>query len=1039
MKRKFILILISLIIVGAAAFFYIDTVFLPVQFKRYVTSRAEKLLNRKVSIGAIDFKIFQGFILENITVARKDDPNQSFFKSKKITFNLLLTPFFQKKAIIPSIKIDEPFVYLVHDKKGNWNFSDLLDLRRSSGRGDLPSILLRKLHLKGGIIHFTDKTQKEIFSESIENIHLTVTLSLNQGIRFIAEARSPELKSVIKVKGNHDIVTRKLTAQITANNIHLARYLTLIKPSQSYFHLDRGIISEADLGVTYKDRKFQVQGIFDVKDADILIGQDKRMSGSLHVSDMLFTWFGQKWDVAGRMELLDIQLTSTSGKKFRGNVTADLSSLTISGISIASKGDVTINKAHFEIDDNRYLKGNITATNASLSKIDDAIELKGDVDIRETFIAVSDQVTMGGHLSTTKAKLMWSSPDSRGNRKFDIQGGLQINSAFLTIGKNQFISENISAPKASLVYNLKKITAKAQGQLNKTHIQLEADQEFRGSPHFNIFYQYDFNSSNPVDYEGTLHFTESQLDGIPIVENIHAIEGTVTVMPNRIQTNELTFNTQDTHIRLSGLLTDFRKLNLDIKASSDNIEFKNIFTLFPNLKKKINGDIIGSAVVQASYIGPALSPSDADIESTAQVSGATIMLNGSADDITNVSGQLEYKTDLLIWNNLLANYKSRSYTLNGRLVNFSRPVINTTVSAEQLSLTARIKILHQAFQLTEFVGDYLNSSFDLKGDVHLFEDADADIDLRGKITLNLKDIGMLAPRLKKAVAPFNFVGILTGEGLYKGTLNDWRNWQLVVNAESNKIMIKNYPFENVTLHFTQRDNTINKYNISSTIYGGTLNLTSSADLRGADVPFTATMTLENLDLKRLRENQKLKNKDLAGILNLSSSLKGDGKKWRQLTGEGSFSVSEGRLWQWNILHGLSGILLIPEFKILAFTEASGNFTIHDQKIHTENTRMIGNKATLDGKGWIDFDKNLNFDIKPTFSKLAILQSNSIRKKPTSIFTQTDGYINIKLTGTLDNPHFSVKKFPLKIIEETIGGTTDTLKEVIGSIIEEVFK
>jgi len=81
--------------------------------------------------------------------------------------------------------------------------------------------------------------------------------------------------------------------------------------------------------------------------------------------------------------------------------------------------------------------------------------------------------------------------------------------------------------------------------------------------------------------------------------------------------------------------------------------------------------------------------------------------------------------------------------------------------------------------------------------------------------------------------------------------------------------------------------------------------------------------------------------------------------------------------------------------------------------------MIGNKATLDGKGWIDFDKNLNFDIKPKFSELAILQSDSIKKKPTSILTQTDGYINIKLTGTLDNPHFSIEKFPLKIIEETM--------------------
>jgi len=222
------------------------------------------------------------------------------------------------------------------------------------------------------------------------------------------------------------------------------------------------------------------------------------------------------------------------------------------------------------------------------------------------------------------------------------------------------------------------------------------------------------------------------------------------------------------------------------------------------------------------------------------------------------------------------------------------------------------------------------------------------------------------------------------------------------------------------------------------IYDGTLNITSSADLQDSDVPFTATIALENFNLKKFREDQKLKIQKLAGIVNISSDLQGDGKRWRQLTGNGSFSISEGYLWQWNILDGISSILLIPEFKSLAFTEANGDFLIGNQKITTNNTKMIGTMATLTGKGWVDFNKNLNFNIKPDFSELAIIQSDSIKKKATSILTQTDGYINIKLTGTLDDPHFSVEKFPLKIIEETIGGTTDMLKEVIGSIVDEIF-
>jgi len=329
--------------------------------------------------------------------------------------------------------------------------------------------------------------------------------------------------------------------------------------------------------------------------------------------------------------------------------------------------------------------------------------------------------------------------------------------------------------------------------------QFKTEQQFQGNPHFNISYQYDFNSSNPLDYKGTLHLTKGQLSGVPIINKINNIAGTVNVTPDQIQTNELTFSTQGTHIHLSGLLTDFEDLDLDIEASSENVDLKNIFTLFPILREKIKANITGSVAIKTNYKGPALSPADADIKSTAQITAATIMLDNLDEDITNVSGQLEYKTDLLTWSDFLANYKNRSYTLNGQLDDFSRPVIDTTITAEQLSLTAQIKILHQAFRLTKFTCDYLNSYFDLKGDVHFFEDADADIDLRGKVAIDLRDIGMLIPRLKNIIQPYGLIGVLAGEGLYRGKLNDWRDWQLVFDAESSKIMINDYPFINVSM------------------------------------------------------------------------------------------------------------------------------------------------------------------------------------------------------------------------------------------------
>lgn len=177
---------------------------------------------------------------------------------------------------------------------------------------------------------------------------------------------------------------------------------------------------------------------------------------------------------------------------------------------------------------------------------------------------------------------------------------------------------------------------------------------------------------------------------------------------------------------------------------------------------------------------------------------------------------------------------------------------------------------------------------------------------------------------------------------------------------------------------------------------------------------------------------------MAGVLALKINLNGKLQQWRDLTGEGALAITDGHLWHWNILRGMANALLIPEFKNFVFTAASADFTLHDRKVFSHNARMTSKSVTLEGQGSIDSQKNLDFDIKPTFSQIAILQSQSLKKKATSVVTQTPGYLNIKLTGTTAKPHFKVEKSPLKIIKGTIHETTATIKEVIGGIVGEIF-
>ena len=106
MNRKATFVLFSITLLGIAVFYYIDTIFLPIQFKQYLTVKAEKYLQRKVYIGNVDFKLLKGFVIDDIGVARRDDPARAFIKIKQLSFNLMLAPVFRRQAvIIPAIRI----------------------------------------------------------------------------------------------------------------------------------------------------------------------------------------------------------------------------------------------------------------------------------------------------------------------------------------------------------------------------------------------------------------------------------------------------------------------------------------------------------------------------------------------------------------------------------------------------------------------------------------------------------------------------------------------------------------------------------------------------------------------------------------------------------------------------------------------------------------------------------------------------------------------------------------------------------------------
>jgi hypothetical protein len=76
---------------------------------------------------------------------------------------------------------------------------------------------------------------------------------------------------------------------------------------------------------------------------------------------------------------------------------------------------------------------------------------------------------------------------------------------------------------------------------------------------------------------------------------------------------------------------------------------------------------------------------------------------------------------------------------------------------------------------------------------------------------------------------------------------------------------------------------------------------------------------------------------------------------------------------------------------------------------------------------------VDFEVYPTLSEIAMIQSESIKKVTSALLAQNISYI--KVTGTLKKPVIDPKTSPIDILKNTTGIIT----EGIGGIVDGIFK
>jgi len=165
-------------------------------------------------------------------------------------------------------------------------------------------------------------------------------------------------------------------------------------------------------------------------------------------------------------------------------------------------------------------------------------------------------------------------------------------------------------------------------------------------------------------------------------------------------------------------------------------------------------------------------------------------------------------------------------------------------------------------------------------------------------------------------------------------------------------------------------------------------------------------------------------RDVQGRLNADMKLSGSGKEWNEirpsLRGQGQAEVLQGALLDFNIadnvLSGITGIpgltsLINPQLrkkypetfdsKDTKFKELKGQFDLADARMNIKDLRVAAADYTVQGNGWVDFEKRTDFQSVLLLSPgLSADLAHSAREVAYMLNNQNQFELPFTVTGTL---------------------------------------
>ncbi|NQT23056.1 MAG: hypothetical protein HQ579_06440 [Candidatus Omnitrophica bacterium] len=402
-------------------------------------------------------------------------------------------------------------------------------------------------------------------------------------------------------------------------------------------------------------------------------------------------------------------------------------------------------------------------------------------------------------------------------------------------------------------------------------------------------------------------------------------------------------------------------------------------------------------------------------------------------NVANIKGVISFKENEISAPGIQLNYQNKPYTISFDVKNAkTQPDLNISLLGADLKAMGRIKKTERDLYVIEKSNvQYLDSHLECNGEISNLKNPI--LLLSGNLSLNTQDLSSMSPKLEQQLGRLNLAGIVDNEFYFRGPINNLSKWQTGLKSHSRGIKILDFALDDITLNVKMEDGMLSIPIFTAYPYGGVVNSSFRMNFAERGVPYSLHMVLKQMNINGIARHSQLKNSKLYGLLDSELTMDGYMADPRTIIGKGYIHIYDANLGPMPLLSPLVGNVygvlrgMLPALKNVDIRGGACDFVIQKRKIMTENLILWGDALNIKARGYIDFDKNLNFAVENEIKEVDDKTSEGWRKTIVEMMSSVGKMIGkAYLTGTLDKPKW---KF------EYLGGD----KNALGGKLQDTFK